>query len=396
MEVKNYIQSKLQGLGEQEKRMVAGGVAGSVGKTVTAPLSRLTVLYQVGPLLPKAGDGAKSATSAQESLLAMTRRILRKEGFLSFWKGNFTSVIHRFPYSAINFASFETSRDFCCKRLNMQDDSKLRFVCGAISGAVACISCYPLDLVRTKLTVSDASLQNYTPAFHNQKGIAQSTYRLLTSSKIIKIWSQILQNEGVLGLYRGLSVSLLVSVPSLAIGFSVYGWMKDHLLRYGDVFVNKEGKLTAYGSLLSGSVSGMFSSMLMFPVDVVRKRMQVASCFSPTSTDTPVNRPGSKFFSTPSGVGTVGSGVRLSAMDIFLGIVKKEGMSGLYRGLVPEQLKVTPMVAVTFCMYEMTSNFMNPGRSATSSSGQSGRAYNTGGNIKPPSYNSGGRETVSH
>ncbi len=40
------------------------------------------------------------------------QKVIDRGGMLSLWKGNLTSVIHRFPYSAINFYCYETSLDF--------------------------------------------------------------------------------------------------------------------------------------------------------------------------------------------------------------------------------------------------------------------------------------------
>lgn len=34
-------------------------------------------------------------------------RIVKEEGFRAFWKGNLVTVVHRLPYSAVNFYSYE-------------------------------------------------------------------------------------------------------------------------------------------------------------------------------------------------------------------------------------------------------------------------------------------------
>ena len=39
-------------------------------------------------------------------------------------------------------------------------------------------------------------------------------------------------------------------------------------------------------------------------------------------------------------------------------ILRSEGIRGLYRGLLPEVLKVTPMVAITFCIYELVLGYL--------------------------------------
>ncbi len=183
--------------------MLAGGIAGSVAKTVTAPLSRLTILYQVGNILsgPVAASDAKSSSSGgafmrkefSGSLLESSKRIIKEEGFRAFWKGNMTSVLHRFPYSAINFSTYEICRNYLCNdnehnvsppnsknnssssicnnnnknssrsssgnsgvspRKCVSETPLTRFVSGAVSGAVACTACYPLDIIRTRLTVN--------------------------------------------------------------------------------------------------------------------------------------------------------------------------------------------------------------------------------------------------
>lgn len=90
------------------KMMVAGGTAGTLAKTATAPLSRLTILYQVHNVA-RSGGHFKSYEMNQ-SMMNVVKDITRQEGVLSFWRGNLTAVIHRFPYSAVNFAMYDIVR----------------------------------------------------------------------------------------------------------------------------------------------------------------------------------------------------------------------------------------------------------------------------------------------
>ena len=47
------------------------------------------------------------------------------------------------------------------------------------------------------------------------------------------------------------------------------------------------------------------------------------------------------------------SSYSFNSSEIFK-VLKGDGYRGLYRGIVPELLKVTPMVSITFCVYEFT------------------------------------------
>ena len=97
-------------MSDAQKNLVAGGIAGSVGKTLTAPLSRMTLLLQVGAVCSHVAN-----SRGLESMIRTCRSIYKEEGLRAFWKGNLTSIIHRFPYSAINFSMFEIFRDSLCK-----------------------------------------------------------------------------------------------------------------------------------------------------------------------------------------------------------------------------------------------------------------------------------------
>lgn len=309
-----------------EKNMIAGGIAGCVGKTLTAPLSRLTVLYQVGPLLNQS-RAAASTIRVRDSLWSTIRSIVRQEGVRSLWKGNLTSVIHRFPYSASNFASFELCKDTLNKHASGLEPSWARLISGAVSGATSCFVCYPLDIVRTRLTVG---------IDHNPSTAQKS------SSKILQILISILETEGVRGVYRGLGASLAVAVPTYAVSFSVYGKMKEFLLRKG--FVNpSSGHLSPAGALMSGSVSGVVSSILIFPLDVVRKRLQIAGIIPPQGTS----------------VGDIGANRSIGVFRQIALIYGTEGLRGFYRGIMAEVLKVCPMVAVTFCSFELIKDILD-------------------------------------
>lgn len=304
------------------KTAIAGGIAGSIGKSVTAPLSRMTLLYQVNPELAKL------------NLVSAYEHVYRKEGILSFWKGNLLSVMHRFPYSAINFTVYEHLRKIVCSDafLNTEENISIRFMCGSVSASAACVSCYPLELLRTRIT---AGMNIH---FDNSESTQSSANK--RKLPVVSIVRNIIKYEGLRGLFRGVGMSVAVAVPNIGTSFAVYGTAKDYFLhsshiKYKERFCNaKTGKFTLLGGLLTGSLSAVLCSLLIFPFDTIRKRLQVGS-------------------------NTVKNGV----FQELCGMIKHhEGriVFGLYKGILPELLKAIPMVATTFATYELFMNMFEP------------------------------------
>lgn len=314
---------RLQELSDAQKSLLSGGVAGSTGKTVTAPLSRMTVLLQVGAVKQCSQRGSL------QSFFHTANSILKREGLRSFWKGNLTSVIHRFPYSAINFTLYECIRDKFCKDKSVPETPLIRFVAGAIAGSIACAACYPLDLVKTRLIVDSHG---------NYRGI-------------VGAMSTIVRQDGVTGLYNGLTASMAVVVPTLALSYSAYGTIKSLALNSEHHYLSREvdGRqtITFMGGLACGSLSGIISSAFTFPADLVRRQIQVQgfNFQSPTPSDS-INK-------------TTLLQQRPGSVQIIREIFRNSGVRGFFRGFLPEILKITPMVGITFSTFEFCSQFLN-------------------------------------
>ncbi|KKY38585.1 putative mitochondrial carrier protein leu5 [Diaporthe ampelina] len=90
-----------------------------------------------------------------------------------------------------------------------------------------------------------------------------------------------------------------------------------------------EGKpppLQSWAELLAGGVAGLVSQTCSYPLEVVRRRMQVA--------------------------GAVGDGRRLRIAETAALIMKERGIRGLFVGLTIGYVKIVPMSAVSFFTYE--------------------------------------------
>ena len=137
-----------------------------------------------------------------------------------------------------------------------------RLLCGGLAGSSACVVCYPLDLVRTRLSV----VGKY--------------------NGIIDALVKVALEEGPRGLYRGLSAALTVAVPQIAINYAAYGSIKAVFIREKHPLLHdsRTDKLTSIGSILGGAVSGIIASLCTFPADVLRRRMQMRGTTSITST----------------------------------------------------------------------------------------------------------------
>ncbi|KAF2938505.1 hypothetical protein DAI22_03g123500 [Oryza sativa Japonica Group] len=187
--------------------LLAGGVAGAVSKTCTAPLARLTILFQVQ------GMHSDVATMRKTSIWREASRIVYEEGFRAFWKGNLVTIAHRLPYSSISFYTYERYKNLLQmipgldRNGGFGADVGVRLIGGGLSGITAASMTYPLDLVRTRLAA-----QTNTAYY---RGISHALYAIC-------------RDEGVKGLYKGLGATLLGVGPSIAISFCVYETLRSH------------------------------------------------------------------------------------------------------------------------------------------------------------------------
>ncbi|KAG9130793.1 hypothetical protein Leryth_020019 [Lithospermum erythrorhizon] len=278
-------------LGEQLKRLV----------TCTAPLARLTILFQVQ------GMHSDAATLRKASLWHEGSRIVREEGFRAFWKGNLVTIAHRLPYSSISFYAFERYKNMLQLILGVENQSNLsadfciRLIGGGLAGVTAASVTYPLDLVRTRLAAQRNAMY--------YRGIWHSLHTIR-------------REEGALGLYKGLGITLLGVGPNLAISFSVYETARSYWHSH------RPHDSTVLVSLTCGSISGIAASTVVFPFDLVRRRMQL------------------------EGAGGRARVYKTGIFGTLRHITKTEGLRGLYRGILPEYYKVVPSVGIVFMTYE--------------------------------------------
>lgn len=116
-----------------------------MSRTVTAPLDRIKVLMQ--------------ASHGEHALrfLGSARKIYTESGILGYWKGNGVNCVKLFPETAIRFYVYELLR----ARLNIDTehaDVFTRFVTGSVAGLVSQTIVYPLEVIKTRIALSQPGL----------------------------------------------------------------------------------------------------------------------------------------------------------------------------------------------------------------------------------------------
>lgn len=126
-------------------------------------------------------------------------KMWKEEGFKGFMRGNGTNVIRMIPYSASQFAAYEQFKIMLMGDGRKELDTPRRLLAGALAGTVSVACTYPLDLVRTRLSIQSASMMNSNNKHTKLPGIASTTKYIYKTE------------GGIRGLYRGLWPTTLVS-----------------------------------------------------------------------------------------------------------------------------------------------------------------------------------------
>ncbi|CAG8476367.1 9011_t:CDS:2 [Ambispora gerdemannii] len=286
------------------KHLLAGGVAGAVSRTVVSPLERMKILFQVQGPQPASYQG----------IFPTLAKMWREEGMVGLLRGNGTNVIRIVPYSATQFAAYEKYKRLLLEEGKEELDAKRRLTAGALAGVTSVSCTYPLDIVRTRLSVQSASIgSSGTPK--KLPGI------FLTMKLIYKT------EGGIYALYRGLSPTLMGVAPYVALNFHSY-----EVLRKFFTPENKSSPSVSH-KLLCGALAGTFAQTITYPLDVLRRRMQV------------------------TGMKAVGYHYK-STWDALTQVINQEGIRGLYKGMIPNYLKVAPAISVSFVTYEACKDFL--------------------------------------
>ena len=165
--------------------LVTGSISGAISRTLTNPLERLKVLKQVS-----IGEYAGKST------LECFRYMWKVEGFYGFFKGNGVNVVRVAPFSAFEFFFYEFyKQNIFGGQPTSPNLSKL--VCGGLTGMTASTLTYPLDLIRTKLSIQVTNVDGTKPSIW------------WTGKKIVR------EGGSVLALYKGLPSTLFVSHLSI-------------------------------------------------------------------------------------------------------------------------------------------------------------------------------------
>ena len=136
------------------------------------------------------------------------------------------------------------------------------------------------------------------------------------------------KNEGgFTALYRGIIPTVAGVAPYVGLNFMTYEIMRTQFTPEG------EKDPTAMGKLAAGAVSGAVAQTCTYPFDVLRRRFQI---------------------NTMSGMGFQYNSIWHAVSSI----VKTEGLMGLYKGIVPNLLKVAPSMASSWLSFELTRDFL--------------------------------------
>lgn len=219
--------------------LVAGSVSGLLARTVIAPLDTLKIRLQLRP---------SYTGQAPSGLLKMMKGMILNEGGLrSFWKGNVPGTMMYVLYGGAQFSSYSFYNNLFGETSDMNGQLQ-SLVVGALAGMTSSFVSYPTDVLRTRFIANqDVALSSLS---HGCK----------------EIWNM----EGIPGFFRGCTASMFTITLSASILFGTYESIKIYCDEY-----SKESDYTNYLRYSASSISGVTSKMVTYPLDTIRRRIQV-------------------------------------------------------------------------------------------------------------------------
>ncbi|PNS18328.1 hypothetical protein CAC42_6145 [Sphaceloma murrayae] len=317
---------------------LAGGLAGCAAKTVVGPLDRVKILFQAS------NPQFQKYTGSWFGVVKAIRDIYGADGTRGLFRGHSATLLRIFPYAGIKFLAYEQVRAVVI-RDHTQETPIRRFASGSIAGMVSVFFTYPLEVIRvrmaweTKAHVRTSYLDICRGIYHEHPPSAapkEATGAVAAVSSAIR---QTAPGVGIGNFFRGFTPTMWGMLPYAGSSFLAHDTAGDFMRseRWAEYTTlpetvgkskdpNKPAQLKYWAELATGAFAGFVSQTASYPLEVIRRRMQVG--------------------------GVVGDGHRLGMREVAKVIHAQNGWRGFYVGLSIGYVKVVPMVSVSFYAYE--------------------------------------------
>jgi len=225
-------------------------------------------------------------------------KISKVEGLGSLWSGLSPTLVLAVPTTVIYFTTYEYLKLKLVQTITQRQAENymtaISLASGGLARTLACVIVNPLELIRTKM-------QSQKMAFGEVRKALEITVK----------------SEGKVGLWKGVSASLMRDVPFSAIYWPCYEYLRPSEYNFSQICV-------------AGAVAGSVASAATNPMDVIKTRIQIQ-------------------------LGE--NGVKMSNSQVVQEIIQSHGIKGLWAGLTPRLLKVAPACAIMISSYEYCKRF---------------------------------------
>ncbi|XP_078284531.1 mitochondrial adenyl nucleotide antiporter SLC25A24-like [Rhinoraja longicauda] len=269
--------------------LIAGGTAGAISRSVTAPFDRLRVLMQV-----------YSTRENKIHVLTGIKQMIAEGGYSSMWRGNLTNIIKICPELAIKFMAYEELKEIlAADPQNLQ--MKERFLAGSMAGAVSQSATYPAEMVKTRMML-------------RKTGEPRELYTHVRNIFVC---------EGASTFFRGYVPNIMGIIPYAGIDLAVYETLKNLWIERYAAGSERPHVLLVVGSASASNIIGTLAS---YPLLVLHTHMQAE---------------------------VIKKGMRKPRLrEYFWNILANEGLPGFYRGFTANMIKAIPSVCISYIMYE--------------------------------------------
>nr|CAD7420151.1 unnamed protein product [Timema poppensis] len=271
--------------------ILASGIAGGIDAVITYPTDYVKTQLQL--------DGQKGAAKQYSGVVDCITKTVRWYGLSGLYRGIKIVLYGAIPKSVVILTSFD-----CFKSLLADDRGHLtpgyRFLSGLAAGVFeAFIIVTPLENIKVK--------------FINDHRLVQPRYRSFLHG--IKL---IVKEYGILGLYKGVSATIVKQGSSQSIRFFIMETGKEWYK--GDA---SSANVPSSVVGLIGAFAGAASVLANTPADVVKTRMQGLDSHKYKNT-----------------------------ADCVVKMFKEGGIATFYKGTLPRLVKVCMDVSITFVIYD--------------------------------------------